>query len=1014
MASTRAFPVAPLAALCLLLGAARADAQSRIDVLHHFDFYGREGFGSSQLVEATDGNLYGTSWLCGENGGGPCFGTVFRVSPTGGMTILHVFNETGGGRNPVGRLIQARDGNLYGVTHFGGEAGNGTIYRVSLNGVVSIVHHFGDADGSHPDGGLTQGSDGAFYGTTRSGGASNWGTAFRFSLDGGLTTFHHFGEPIGGYVGRRSPLIELNGAFYGIVELSQKAEIFRMQRDGSLEVMHTLEWFEGDSSSRASDLMLSRDGNFYGILHSGRASDRGVFYRISPGGVFRALRQFQPNEVTPYGTPMEAADGSWYAPGGVWHTLEINAIFRLKRDGSSEIVHRLDSMNPGDLTSLVQARDGLIYGGAYRFVYRFRPYQTSIPARLTATRTVAPVNLAWDPVDGAVGYRVKRGTSAGQLAVIATVSSAQFFDWTAVPGTTYHYTVSALTSAFEGIDASGIAVKVTRPQGAGDFDDDGAADLALYRPSTGGWLLRNLAAGSTSGGNVEFRVADDVPVAGDYDGDGRRDFAVFRRLSRPDGSFRVDAGWFIIPAATGRLLYYPSPNQCVVRSRISSTIPVPADYTGDGRTDLAEFCEDGTWSVADLATGVTTTYAWGLSGDIPVPRDYDGDGRADLAVFRPGNGSWYVFSPTTGTWSEFQWGLAGDVPVPADYTGDGRIDFAVYRPANGSWFVFDLATGTHVSYQWGISGDVPVPKDYDRDGRTDLAVWREAAGQWFIYYLGTNTWQAVARGAAGESHEDFLTLQWGIAGDMPLAADFDGDRAMDLTVFRPSSGEWFVRYSSTGYSYAFASYQWGLSTDTPLVADFDGDGRTDLVVYRPSTGEWFVRYSSQAYSYAYVSYQWGVADDLPIPADFDGDGKADLAVYRPSTGEWFVRFSSSNYSYAGYATYAWGVSGDMPLPADFDGDGATDLVVYRPGNGTWYVRFSSSAYSFADWTSFQWGLPGDTPLVGDFDGDGRTDLTIFRPSSSEWFVRYSSTGYSYSGFATYQWGGTGDVPMMPR
>jgi uncharacterized repeat protein (TIGR03803 family) len=963
MASTRAFPVARLAALCLLLGAARADAQVPLEVVHHFDYYGREGFGSTQLVEATDGNLYGTT-VSGEV---DIFsfepgGTVFRLAPDGQMTVLHRFTGLADGQEPYGRLIQANDGSLYGTTlrgRFGG-----TIYRVSLQGAVTTLHHFSDfSDGCFPQG-LTQGSDGNFYGTTGGCGAWSGGTAFRFTPGGKLVTLHHFGRTYERGLpqdirGSLSPLVEMNGVFYGTATTGEFSWVFRLQTNGTVDVVAQYEQLPfGSIPKWPSALVLSRDGNVYGIAPtSDPRAGMSAFFRLAPSGSITELVQFSDATMS-WGAPIEAADGSFYA-------TKPDAIVRFRRGGTAEIVRRFDDKVDGSgfLAGLVQTGDGLIYGGARRFVYRLRPYQTSIPARLTATRTAAPVNLAWDPVDGAVGYRVKRGTSAGQLAVIATVSSAQFFDPTAVPGTTYYYTVSALTSAFESADAPGIAVTVTRPQGAGDFDDDGAADLAVYRPGTGGWLLRNLAAQVTSGGPVEFDVAeDDVPVDGDYDGDGKDDFAVYRPSPNPHGRPLRDYGWFIVPAATGKLVRYFS------ACGFSPSTPVPADYTGDGRIELAVFCDE-TWFLTDLATGVTNTYAWGLSGDIPVPGDYDGDGHADLAVYRPANGSWYVFSPTTGT---------------------------------------------HVSYQWGISGDVPVPKDYDRDGRTDLAVWREAAGQWFIYYLGTNTWQAVARGAAGESHEDFLTLQWGIAGDTPLAADFDGDRALDLTVFRPSSGEWFVRYSSTGYSYAFASYQWGLSTDTPLVADFDGDGRTDLVVYRPSTGEWFVRYSSQAYSYAYVSYQWGVADDLPIPADFDGDGKADLAVYRPSTGEWFVRFSSSNYSYAGYATYSWGVSGDLPLPADFDGDGATDLVVYRPGNGTWYVRFSSSAYSFADWTSFQWGVPGDTPLVGDFDGDGRTDLTIFRPSSSEWFVRYSSTGYSYSGFATHQWGGTGDVPMMPR
>ena len=60
------------------------------------------------------------------------------------------------------------------------------------------------------------------------------------------------------------------------------------------------------------------------------------------------------------------------------------------------------------------------------------------------------------------------------------------------------------------------------------------------------------------------------------------------------------------------------------------------------------------------------------------------------------------------------------------------------------------------------------------------------------------------------------------------------------------------------------AYQWGLPTDIPLPSDFDGDARTDLVVYRPSSGEWFIRYSSAAYSSVSSPYQWGLASDVPI------------------------------------------------------------------------------------------------------------------------------------------------------
>ena len=93
---------------------------------------------------------------------------------------------------------------------------------------------------------------------------------------------------------------------------------------------------------------------------------------------------------------------------------------------------------------------------------------------------------------------------------------------------------------------------------------------------------------------------------------------------------------------------------------------------------------------------------------------------------------------------------------------------------------------------------------------------------------------------------------------------------------------------------ASQSYQWGLPTDRPVAGDFDGDGQLDLVVYRPSDGGWYIRYSSAGYALNQWAYfQWGLSTDIPIAADFDGDGRSDLVVYRPSDGGWYVRYSSA-------------------------------------------------------------------------------------------------------------------------
>ena len=67
---------------------------------------------------------------------------------------------------------------------------------------------------------------------------------------------------------------------------------------------------------------------------------------------------------------------------------------------------------------------------------------------------------------------------------------------------------------------------------------------------------------------------------------------------------------------------------------------------------------------------------------MPVPADYDGDGRADIASWTPSNGYWHVILSSTGQTVTQQWGMQGDQPVPADYDGDGRADFAIWHPSD--------------------------------------------------------------------------------------------------------------------------------------------------------------------------------------------------------------------------------------------------------------------------------------------------------------------------------------------
>lgn len=390
--------------------------------------------------------------------------------------------------------------------------------------------------------------------------------------------------------------------------------------------------------------------------------------------------------------------------------------------------------------------------------YSFTVVFSSLSSNQTASHIHAPAAIgasAGVAINfGAVGGTSGTITGSGSITATQLAQIRQHLGY-----------VNVHSSNFPGGEIRG-QLGIARPV---DNDGDGRTDLSVLRfpnvapPGVSPITFWNLNSTGGVSSAVWGDANRDFPAPGDYDGDGKTDFAIYRA----GATVGAQSEFWILRSSDFSVQYYAwglSGDQTVAR-----------DYDGDGVTDAAilrpgaAVGNSAVWYIRNSATGTVRIEAFGTTGDgtnsfdTPIPGDYDGDGKFDLAVYRFGISPVNNFivkrsSDSTIVFQQFG-NFSTDYILPGDYDGDGKYDYAVARTGATStsplvWWILQSSTGTTRTQTFGRSSDNPTQGDYDGDARTDLAVYRAGAtgvqSYFWIYRSLSSSEQIVPWGVGGD------------------------------------------------------------------------------------------------------------------------------------------------------------------------------------------------------------------------------------------------------------------------
>jgi len=842
--------ITPLAAVFIICSACGQE------ILHSFPGVQEP---DAALVQATNGNFYGTTYWGGDFG----LGSVFEMTPAGSVTTLVSFTATNGG-HPYAGLTLGTNGDFYGTTYYGGDlslnngGGLGTVFRMTADGILTTLVQFNATNGGLPHAGLTLGNDGNFYGTTfyggnlSLGGGSGDGTAFQMTPDGAFITLAKFGGGNGANPG--VPLVQgSDGNFYGTTYAggpNNLGTVFQMTPDGGLTRL--VSFTASNGGYPTAGLIQGVDGNFYGTTYYGgnlslnNGFGRGTVFKMTPAGALTTLVQFNvSNGGHPYAGLIQGADGYLYGTTKWGGNLSLNSgngygtVFKIATNGILSTLLSFTGLNGANpQAGLLLGTDGKFYGTTSQ-----GGNGGGVIFRLNLSD---PLSLVQEPDD----LFVSLGASAVfQVSAVGTAPLG--YQWNSNGVALLNATNPILTIANVQLTNAGYyAVVVTNFSGSVTSRVATLQVDSVFTKITSGAIVNNLGTGVSC-------------AWGDYDKDGFLDLIVTSAYNTSNS------------IAQKNLLYHN--NRDGTFSLTNTVIGVDAadwrgcswvDYDNDGNLDLFVtstdqngfsaqnelFHNNGNGTFTKMTTSnagsIVTSAPGGSQG--PVWADYDRDGFVDVYVARY-DADWLFHNNGDGKFTQVVNTNVGMVhddrdsynAAWSDYDNDGWPDLfvSVKSDSDNNETNFLYHNQQNAAFTRVLQGPIVTDDqysigcawaDYDNDGYPDLFVANglDNPGINSLYHNnGDGTFSSMTSNLVGSVASDeayFTQCVWG---------DYDNDGYLDL--FVTSDGSYGVNYlyHNNGDGTFARILAGSVTADAGISygcawADYDNDGFLDLFVAR--------------------------------------------------------------------------------------------------------------------------------------------------------------------------------------